>query len=258
MIEDDEAEVARYTKYVETTDDITLIAITDSASRGFELTEELKPDVVLLDLELHEGSGIQYLYDLYKSDIYPRPFILVITWNQSRSVLRNVREHGAGLIQQKANKDYIEAGPEIVINLLRHLEPYFYLENGDREPPMTAVQATSEENDEQKRKNISDTLDRIGIESGSTAHILLAESILVGSKIKSGLIDMENVIYPILMKKFKCTKTAAERAMRSKIETAWLSTDPAVLEREYTQYINPDKGKPELKKFISYYARKFR
>lgn len=258
MIEDDTFEVARFSKYIESVDGAELIAATGSASRGLALTLEMHPDAVILDLELSEGNGIQFLFDLFDSGISPRPFVIVTTWNESPSILQNVREHGAGFIQHKSQEGYRENGPGMVMDLLMRTQPYFYLENRGKEPLAAKPAASAEEEDECKRKRISEALGRIGMEAGTTGHILLVESILYGSKEKSGLIDMENIIYPILVKKFKCTKGAAEKAMRNRIESTWLTTQPSVLEQEFTQYINPEKGKPELKAFISYYASKFR
>ena len=89
-------------------------------------------------------------------------------------------------------------------------------------------------------------------------HTYLVESILIASKNKSGVVDMENEIYPELMNKYRVTKWSIERIMRDRIEKTWKKTAVEILEQEYTQQVDPEKGKPELKEFISYYASLFR
>lgn len=255
LVEDDLTEVDRFAKFISSVDGMDLLSTTDSAIKAVELVKTMSPDAVILDLELKEGNGVQFLYDLRELDLPRKPFILVTTWTTARSTLQNMRDNGAGFIQSKAQLGYREDGPRIIVEMLHRLEPYFYLESKNAPKP---TPVSGEELDELKRKRIIESIGRIGISPGTNGHILLVEAILVGSKDKTGLVDLENVIYPILMKKFKCTKSAAEKAMRTRIEATWLSTDQECLEREFLQYIDPEKGKPELKQFISYYACKFR
>lgn len=102
-----------------------------------------------------------------------------------------------------------------------------------------------------------EALGRIGITLGTFSQNYLVESILIAAKTEGCIVDLENEIYPALIKKYKVTKISLEKAMRTRIESAWRHTDIETLQREYTQYVNPEKGKPELKEFIGYYANKF-
>ena len=72
-------------------------------------------------------------------------------------------------------------------------------------------------------------------------HTYLVESILIASKNKSGVVDMENEIYPELMNKYRVTKWSIERIMRDRIEKTWKKTAVEILEQEYTQQVDPER-----------------
>ena len=70
--------------------------------------------------------------------------------------------------------------------------------------------------------------------------------------------DLENDNYPKLVEEFQVDKKSIEIAMRRYIERAWGKVDLETLQKEYTQYVDPEKGKPNVHEFIDYYAARFR
>ncbi len=251
MIEDDPLEVRRFAEYFEKVEDMELVAAVDGAPAGLEAVEANVPDAVILDLELAEGNGIQLLPKLKALPF--APYILVTTWTTDAVTLRGVRAKGSGHIQSKAMPGYAENGPEMVASFLREMRPFF--NKGPVEQSTAAVSILDPE--ERRRKKVVEALGRIGITLGTFSQNYLVESILIAAKTEGCIVDLENEIYPALIKKYKVTKISLEKAMRTRIESAWRHTDIETLQREYTQYVNPEKGKPELKEFIGYYANKF-
>ena len=75
---------------------------------------------------------------------------------------------------------------------------------------------------------------------------------------ESGAVELDNEIYPALKKMFHVSVESMEIAMRRAIGKVWLHTDLETIQREYTQYVDPEKGHPELKEFIGYYGNKYR
>lgn len=252
MIEDDLAEVARFSAYFETEEDMELVAAADGAVQGFEAVVANCPDVVLLDLELKEGNGIQLLPKI--KSLENCPYVVVTTLTTDPVTIKSVRGEGAGYVQSKTMEGYAENGPKIVADFLRAMRPYF------GNTPKVQLDAAGELMDPVRirRRQISETLGRIGITAGNFSHGYLLESILIAAGNGTGVVELENEIFPILKKIFHVSVDSIEISMRRAIGRAWLHTDIEILQREYTQYVDPEKGHPELKEFIGYFANKFR
>lgn len=256
LIEDSSDEVKAFERHFLTAADAELIGVTASGYEGVNMTAELHPDAVILDLELGDGSGQQYLVDLNAKSLDRRPYILVTTRTTEDSTLRMVRRYG-GVIQCKLNPDYKRNGPKVALDFLLRMRPFF---PSDGTPPYAAGSGDDEQDRDGKlRKQISEVLGIIGITTGHNYHTYMVEAILLGTRCPFGSVDLENVIYPEMELIFKPqTRQNMERSMSRKLEWAWNHTDPAILEKYYTQAIDPNKGKPELAEFISYFATKFR
>ena len=155
----------------------------------------------------------------------------------------------------------------MVASFLRELWPFF--QRGPVEQKEAADRVLDPEL--RLRRKIGEALGRIGIAPGTLSQRYLANSIYMAATSGSGIVDLDNEIYPVLVERFHVTKASIEKAMRTRIESAWTHTDVETLQREFTQYVNPAEGKPEgmevrgysanwpvVKEFIGYYANKFR
>ena len=252
MIEDDPMEVARYIDYFETLEDMELVAAVDGATAGMAAVEANAPDAVILDLELNEGNGVQLLPKLKALPL--NPYVIVTTWTSDPVTIRGVRANGSGHVMPKSLPGYDTEGPKMVASFLRELWPFF--QRGPVEQKEAADRVLDPEL--RLRRKIGEALGRIGIAPGTLSQRYLANSIYMAATSGSGIVDLDNEIYPVLVERFHVTKASIEKAMRTRIESAWTHTDVETLQREFTQYVNPAKGKPEVKEFIGYYANKFR
>lgn len=67
---------------------IRVVGEAEDEATGLELTERLKPDLVIIDLELVTGSGIGYLTRLREhQEIYGSPLAVIFS-NHSSAILR--------------------------------------------------------------------------------------------------------------------------------------------------------------------------
>lgn len=57
LVEDDKQDCAKFIKYIKSRNDIKLVGTTDSDIEALELIKKTLPDVLILDIELHNGSG---------------------------------------------------------------------------------------------------------------------------------------------------------------------------------------------------------
>ena len=81
LVEDDTSTCAKFNAYINSREEVILLNFTNNASQALALISHYKPDVIILDLELHNGvgNGLDVLSGLskYKS----KPYIIVTTNN---------------------------------------------------------------------------------------------------------------------------------------------------------------------------------
>ncbi|RKS79647.1 LuxR family two component transcriptional regulator [Actinomadura pelletieri DSM 43383] len=84
---------------LETGTDLTVVGETGTAAEGVSLARELRPDVVLMDLHLPDGSGIEATRELLDGAEPPPPRILVLTMSEEDdSVVAALRAGARGYV----------------------------------------------------------------------------------------------------------------------------------------------------------------
>ncbi len=250
VVEDDEATCLEYESVCQKYDDVFLIGTSAHSKEALSITEEFKPNVVVLDLELQKGtgSGIQYLLGIDDLVLKIKPYILVVTNNVSPITQATVRNIGADYIIVKSQSDY---SVEMVVNMLRSIISVIPDMNPYTTTSSPAIKKRIEE-DYRRRlvKNITKELDLIGISPRFKGRNYLRDAIsLICQKEQTYICNEVAKIY-------NRTSASVERAMQNAIDHAWKTTDISTLEEHYTAYINPKKGVPTLTEFIYYYADK--
>ena len=242
LVEDDTSTCARFNTYINSLDEVILLNFTNNASQALTLISHYKPDVIILDLELHNGigNGFDVLSGLskYKS----KPYIIVTTNNSSQTTYEYSRHLGADFIMYKHQQDYSE---EKVIDFLISMKNIIkqnnvQLENAD----------TKDMDIANKRiiQLISNELDLIGISRRSVGFNYLVEGIYM---------SLDGPIPKLceqIAKKYKKSEPSVERAMQSAINRAWNSTDIETLLKYYTAYVPTHTSSPSLTQFINYYV----
>ena len=252
VVEDDEATCLEYDFVCKKYDDVVLVGTSAHSQEALNITEEFKPNAVVLDLELQRGSGsgLDYLLRIKDLKLPVRPYIIVVTNNVSPVTQAAVRNFGADYIIVKSQLDY---SVEMVVTLLRHIITRI----PEKEPNASAGGAEVKkqiEDDYNRRlqKRITMELDIIGINPRFKGRNYLRDAIEMICRKEQPYICNE------VAKKYKKTSSSVERAMQNAIDHAWKTTDISTLEQHYTAYINPNKGVPTLTEFIYYYADKIK
>lgn len=244
LVEDDTSTCAKFNTYINSRDDVLLLNFTNNASQALTLISHHKPDVVILDLELHNGigNGLDVLSGLSKCN--SKPYIIVTTNNSSQTTYEYSRHLGADFIMYKHQQDYSE---EKVIDFLISMKNIikqnkFQLENDD----IRNIDVTN------KRviQLISNELDLIGISRRSVGFAYLIDGIYMSL---NGPVPK---LCEQIAKKYKKSEPSVERAMQSAINRAWTSTDIDTLLKYYTAYIPSCNSSPSLMQFISYYVER--
>lgn len=249
LIEDDLKDCQAIQNYVEQLDDVQLIGVSNNIERALVLTSAHLPDVVLLDLELHQGggTGITYLSELNKLPLIKRPFILVTTNNTSEITLRYARQLGADFIMTKYNENY---SAESVIEFLRSMKKIILSTPASGTIPMPLI--TPAQKETWLTQRIQQALDAVGISPKVLGYQYLVDAIHLYI---NGEVD---TIPKTVAEQYHKTTSSVERAMQNAIIHTWKTADPEDLKMHYHARIRSDKGIPTLMEFISYYGRELK
>lgn len=250
LVEDDQSEceaISNYIKHIN--DDINLLGITNNSDQAVEYVKEYPIDAIILDLELHNGSGngIKFLIDLNTLSLSKRPYILVTTNNISHLTHEQVRQLGADFIMTKCQKDY-SAGN--VVDFLRSLKSMFHTNaRSIGMPTRMSTTASADEMTKKIEKHINKEFDLVCISPKLLGRKYLREAIEI---VMAG----NNDFCAKLAVKYKKSDESIIRAMQNAINVAWRMADINDLFNHYTAHINSSKGTPTVTEFIYYYAEK--
>ncbi len=250
IIEDDLIACKKFADCVDVTEGISIATITNNSYRALEFTKELLPDVIILDLELHQGqgNGLTFLQDLRTLDIPTKPYVLVTTNVSSTTTYEYARQNGADFIMSKHQEDYSEKN---VIDFLKMMKDIIQNNLQQHNP---SYDATESENQKEKRlvRIINMELDNIGISPKAVGYTYLTEAILLVLNGKKSNLSTE------IGAKHNKTFSSVDRAMQNAINKAWNTTDINTLLKNYTATIRSDKGVPTLTEFVHFYATKIK
>ncbi|MDR2571893.1 MAG: response regulator [Oscillospiraceae bacterium] len=250
LVEDDEKECREFKQYIDSIDYANLIGITNSDNKALQYVKDSLPDVVVMDLELHKGSGngVNFLSGLNEMRIKPPPYVMVTTYNISRITHEQVRQLGTDFIMVKSQEDYCA---ENVIEFLRALkntiQEYRYKHSDKSEIP----EISPCELKKRQEVRVIAEVDRIGISPKAVGRRYLIDSIMYR-------IDDQHSLVAEVAQKYGKTDSSVERAMQNAINRAWIITQPDELLKNYTACIHSEKGVPTVTEFICHYANKIK
>lgn len=249
LIEDDEQQCEVYRKIIENNKNIKLVATTNSSSEAIKYAIELKPDGIILDLELTdgEGSGFDFVENLKKHKIEKYPKIVVTTNIYSDSVYNFLHKNKVDFIFYKNQANFSQ---ENVLNMLMLLNEY------DCKNKIISTQNDIKENKDCDKlsKLINQELDLIGVGAHLKGRRYLFDSIRF--IIETGEQDDNVSVIQFLVSKYKRSNSTISRAMQNAILHAWRISSLEDLSALYTARINYETGIPTPTEFIYYYVDK--
>jgi len=246
LIEDDPAERQSLIACIDASEHMTLAAATNNAGEALDYVMEYLPHAIILDLELHQGSGngIAFLQELKDLALNISPYILVNTNNTSQVTYDLVRQLGADFIFSKHQSDY--SADNVISFLLAIKESIFH-----KFQKNISNQSTPESPFQKKKrqlKRIHTELNLIGINPKSVGYKYLADAI------QAVLEGVDRNYCIVIAEKYQKSNASIERAMQNAINRAWRTNDIDTLCKHYTAHLSPDRGVPTQTEFVHYYA----
>lgn len=251
LVEDEQSECDEIAAYMDTLDDISLIGVTDRSDTALELIQDCLPDSVILDLELHYGSGngLTLLRELRQLNLAKQPYVLITTNNSSTVTYDAARRLGADFIQSKHQAGYY---PKTAVDFLRMMRPTIQAQPTHASPAGPLNADSPQKNRKRITQRILTELNQIGISTKVIGYQYLADAIYIAMQ------EPTHKLCSIIGSKYGKTDSSIERAMQNAIAKAWKTMPIDDLYQYYTARINSEKGVPTVTEFIYYYANKIK
>lgn len=250
LVEDDQKEVQKIEAYVKTCADFKYLGVADCVGKAIALTRKLRPDCVILDLELRGGDhGIYYMRARDEGLLGYRPDIMVLTNLSSPSAAKAAHKRSSDGYFLKSGSEYRQKGPAIIIDLIRE---FVFLDDDDCEAQI------DEEGTVQLRKCIRKEFVDFGRVQGNMTLEYLVWAVALTSLHPEGELNLTEDIYKpiaqILHKDPNTVRGGISYNVRAMLE----KVDREALFRAYTPTEKERDGAVEVKQFITYFANKYR
>lgn len=252
LIVEDECEACKeLLEYIDQKEDVVAVGVTNNAAKALDYIREYIPDAIILDLELHNGSGngLSLLQEMRYFSIAKRPYVLITTNNSSVRTHEYARELGADFIMYKHQENY---SAKEVIDLLIAMRGFIQNKMNVMKPQDNATIYDESPGIRKQRiiKRIHSHLDLVSISPKAVGYDYLTDAIFIAMEGKTKGILSE------IAKKYDKTESSVERAVENAIKRAWKSANIDDLARYYTMPVKSSRGTPTVNDFIFYYAKK--
>lgn len=233
--------------FLEKQENIGTVRVFSKGNRLYQLLEQERPDILILDTDLEDMAGFALLYRIQqeKGEI-DFPFIMVSAISHSQLIHQAV-EYGASYYMLKPY--YQESIYHRILKCTRQ---------DNRFPVIDKMTAEKEEEDQKLEQQVTHVIRELGIPAHIKGYHYVRESIIMAVKDMSILNYITKMLYPAVAKKYKTTSSSVERAIRHAIEVAFTRGQEEYLNELFGYMTGAGKGKPTNSEFIALIADKMR
>lgn len=210
IVEDDVYACERFQRFSQNYPEINICGFSGNSKIALKQIENMKPDVIILDLELTagEGDGLVMIPDILNISADYSPFILITTNNPSQRIHTHARNTGADYVMCKFQNGYSE---EFVLKFLLSIKNTILPTiNKTLIPPIL----NENERDKILLSEISNFLCIIGIRPKLKGFEYLKASIFYS-------LFNDKSPFELIGKQFHCRPQSAQRAMQNAINSAY-------------------------------------
>jgi len=245
LVEPDEELQVQFEQVLKQYPDMVLVAETDNEEVALQILEEIRVDVIILDLELRQGSGILFMKKIQRRT-RSKPFIIVVTQVESSVIFDTIRQLGVDYIWKKQNKG-------LSVNTLLEIIEISKLQI------KTNSGATAEQIKEKVNKNtlarimrkrVEECLEAMGFSYKYIGTKYLNEALFLVIVNPDMEMNVTKLLYPQIAKRFKCNVDGVEKNIRVTIQDVWSRKGKEELKMFYPFEWNEKTGRPTNLEFI--------
>ena len=215
-----------------------VLATANDGEQAIRMTQQLKPDVLVLDLMLSKQDGLSVLKAVANLD--KKPATLATSSFVTDYVANAVSNLGCSYLMIKPcdMSALVERLDEIRGGESQRIIPLHKPDKRSIESMVTSI------------------IHEIGVPAHIKGYQYLREAIIIAVNDMDVINAITKVLYPQVAKTFQTTPSRVERAIRHAIEVAWDRGDLDTLQRFFGYTVSNTKGKPTNSEFIALIADK--
>ena len=239
LLADDDTEFcARMSAVLDSADDFELVGIAENGEKALSAVNELRPDVLIIELMLPVMDGMSVLSRLHEQD-GPHPAVMVFSAFASPQIGAECAALGVDLFLRKPME------PQAVCERLRLW----------RTGQLRAVKA---EESMALELRVTEVIHQVGVPAHIKGYQFLRDAILLTISDHGYINAVTKRLYPEIAKRNMTTASRVERAIRHAIEVAWDRGDVDTLNSYFGYTIHNLRGKPTNSEFIAMISDKIR
>lgn len=226
--------------------DLELVGEAKNGAEAIALVRSQKPDIMLLDVVMPLGDGLEVLTKLKEDADVSTRFIMVSALGDER-IAADALAQGA---------DYYIVKPFHANQILREIRRS--VEAGKRsrmENAPTRVYSNGQTDEAACiRREITRLLLAVGVPAQLNGYQYLREAIFLTLQSIEYISAVTKMLYPGLAEQFGVTAASVERAIRHAIETSWARGSVETIDYIFGYTVDDCKGKPTNSEFIAMLA----
>ncbi len=228
-----------FSDYISSQEDLELVGVARNGLEVLDLVEEVRPEVLVLDIIMPHLDGIGVLERLVRDEA-GRPKVIMLTAFGQESVTQRVVSLGA---------DYYVLKPFSLDVLADRIRQLALSTAPIAQPPARARNLEAE---------VTAIIHEVGIPAHIKGYFYLRDAIIMVVNHIDYLGAITKELYPAVAAKYDTTPSRVERAIRHAIEVAWNRGNIDAITRLFGYTVSHDRGKPTNSEFIAMIADKLR
>lgn len=226
--------------------DLEIVGEAMSGVEALALVKSQKPDVMLLDVVMPLGDGLEVLSQVKEEEDIPTKFIMVSALGDERVAADAFAKGAEYYIVKPFHADLI------LREIKRSVEDRM---QGQKQNVLTRVYSNPQTDEAACiRREITRLLLAVGVPAQLNGYQYLREAIFMTLQSVEYISSVTKRLYPSLADQFGVTAASVERAIRHAIETSWARGSVEMIDCIFGYTVDDCKGKPTNSEFIAMLA----
>lgn len=233
IVEDDESLVEQFITAADDVSEVAVLGTVKSVPEALDFIQKTSVDFVILDLELSNSHGIQFLNSILNGMVESPPHVIVITVVTGLGTLNDVHAKKVERIFWKGEDSFIQAGPQIVFEYIQEIAPFC-------DTPCLP-RPRNELSESEFRIEIEKDLSGYGAAMGTKSSDYTVDAIVELTKLPPGYVNLKEDVYPKIMAKRGAKYKNVVNNIQYCITAMWDNLKMEHLAEAYTPKVDESK-----------------
>lgn len=227
-------------------DSLEIVGEAENGIEAWALVKEEKPDILLLDVVMPRGDGLEVLAKAREEGNIDTKFIMVSAVGDERTAA-DAMARGA---------DYYIVKPFRAETIIREIKRSAEQKKSAKTANVVPCVYSNPQTEEKAgiRHEITRLLLAVGVPAQLNGYQYLREAILMTVQDVEYISSVTKKLYPMLAEQFNATPGSVERSIRHAIETSWSRGSVEKIDDIFGYTVDDCKGKPTNSEFIAMLA----